>query len=43
MRFNEDELADYDKLRGQKIKITEPKTPYEFSDPEDEEKVRNLN
>lgn len=25
------------------MRISEPKTPYEFSDPEEEEKVRNLN
>lgn len=25
------------------MKVTEPKTPYEFSDPEEEEKIRQVN
>jgi len=32
--FNEDELNDYDKTRGQKQKIDEPKTPYADDDPD---------
>lgn len=32
--FNEDELNDYDKTRGQKQKIDEPKTPYADEDPD---------
>jgi hypothetical protein len=32
--FNEDELNDYDKTRGQKTKIDEPKTPYHDEDPD---------
>ena len=32
--FNEDELNDYDKTRGQKTKIEEPKTPYHDEDPD---------
>lgn len=43
VQFNEAELSEYDKMRGHKMKITEPKTPYEFSDSEEEEKVWNLN
>jgi|LauGreDrversion4_2_1035121.scaffolds.fasta_scaffold427832_1 hypothetical protein len=33
--FNEDELNDYDKTRGQKQKIDEPKTPYNDEEPEE--------
>ncbi len=33
--FNEDELTDYDKTRGQKQKIDEPKTPYNDEEPEE--------
>ncbi len=43
VRFNEEELAEYDLQRGKKMKITEPKTPFEFSDPEEEKQVRDLN
>ena len=32
--FDEQELADYDKTRGQKMKITDPKTPYEIEEME---------
>ena len=28
VKFNDDELEEYDKQRGQKMKIDEPKTPY---------------
>ena len=33
--FDEDELNEYDKTRGQKIKIDEPKTPYHDDDPDE--------
>jgi hypothetical protein len=33
--FNDSELDEYDKSRGQKMKITDPKTPYH----EDEEEA----
>ena len=32
--FNEKEIEEYDKQRGQKMKIDEPKTPFEFEDDE---------
>lgn len=31
--FDESELNEYDKQRGQKVKIDEPKTPWEDEDP----------
>lgn len=34
VKFNDEELEEYDKQRGQKMKIIEPKTPFEFSDQE---------
>ncbi len=34
VKFDEEELKEYDKTRGQKMKILEPKTPFEFSDQE---------
>ena len=37
--FNEDEITEYDKQRGQKMKIDEPKTPYEYSDEEKKTKA----
>jgi hypothetical protein len=40
VKFNEEELDEYDKQRGQKMKILEPKTPFEFSDQEKQEEVR---
>jgi hypothetical protein len=43
VKFNEEELEEYDKQRGNKMKITEPKTPFVFSDSEEEEKVRKIN
>ena len=39
--FNEDELNEYDKQRGKKMKIDEPKTPFVFSDEERSKEVRN--
>ena len=33
--FNEDEINDYDKTRGQKQKIDEPKTPFADDEPEE--------
>ena len=39
IRFDEESITEYDKLRGQKMKIDEPKTPYEYSD--EETKIKN--
>ena len=33
--FNEEEITEYDKLRGQCMKIDDPKTPFEDEDPYD--------
>jgi hypothetical protein len=30
VKFDEEELTEYDKTRGQKMKINDPKTPYEL-------------
>lgn len=34
VRFDEEELSQYDLQRGKKMKILEPNTPFEFSDQE---------
>ena len=39
IKFDEESIMEYDKLRGQKMKIDEPKTPYEYSD--EEKKIKN--
>ena len=38
--FNEDEIEEHDKQRGNKMKIDEPKTPFVFSDDERSKEVK---
>ena len=37
--FDEQEIAEYDKQRGNKMKITEPKTPYSYEVGSDDEEA----